>query len=158
MSAARHSAGILLARLTGTGFEVLIGHLGGPYWSSKDAGAWTIPKGELEADEDPLAAAEREFAEELGRPVPDGPRLDLGTVRQRGGKTVSAFAVVADFDESRFAPGTFDLEWPPRSGRIQQFPELDRIEWTDRSTAETRLVSAQRELLGRLSGALAQSP
>src|SRR5580765_7362340 len=121
------SAGILLFRggaSTQTP-EVLLVHPGGPFWARKDAGAWSIPKGELDEGEDPLAGARREYAEELGHPPPDGPVVELGEIRQRAGKRVVAFAIEGDFDPELLDPGTFELEWPPRSGRRQVFAEID---------------------------------
>jgi predicted NUDIX family NTP pyrophosphohydrolase len=150
----RRSAGILLFRRRGRDLEVLLGHLGGPFWGRRDAGAWTIPKGEHEDEEGPRDAARREFEEELGVPLPDGPLLELGEVRQSGGKVVTAWAVEGDLDPAEVVPGTFELEWPPRSGRIQSFPELDRVAWFDLEAARPRMVSAQRELLDRLSATL----
>jgi predicted NUDIX family NTP pyrophosphohydrolase len=124
--------------------------MGGPLWSRKDEHAWTIPKGEYAADEDPLAAARREFAEELGSPPPDGPWLALGDVRQSGGKTVTAWAVEGQFDPQTAVSNTFELEWPPRSGRLQSFPEVDRAAWFDVDTARTKLIAAQAAFLDRL--------
>ena len=118
--AARRSAGILLFRRAGTDVEVLLGHMGGPFWARKDAGAWSLPKGEHGPDEEPRAAARREFEEELGAPPPLDGWVDLGEVRQSGGKVVSAWAVEGDFDPERLVPGTFELEWPKGSGRLQQ--------------------------------------
>ncbi|GAA2724268.1 NUDIX domain-containing protein [Cellulomonas aerilata] len=149
------SAGLLLYRHGADGVEVLLGHMGGPFWARKDAGAWTLPKGEHTDAEDPHAAAVREFAEEIGRPPPDGPDLPLGTVRQGGGKTVTAWARLADLDVTTIDSNTFELEWPPRSGRRQSFPELDRAGWWPLEHARTLVVRAQVELLDRLGAALA---
>lgn len=148
--AARRSAGILLFRRTEAGVEVLLGHLGGPLWARRDEGAWTLPKGEPEDGEGLLAAARREFSEELGLPVPDGEPIPLGEVRQRGGKVVTAWALEADLDPDDITPGTFELEWPPRSGRVRQFPELDRVAWLGLADAARLMIPAQRELLTRL--------
>lgn len=137
-------------RRADTGIEVLLGHMGGPFWARRDAGAWTIPKGEPAAGEDLLDAARREFSEELGLPVPAGELLPLGEVRQAGGKRVSAWAVEGDLDPASIVPGTFEMEWPPRSGITAVFPEIDRVAWFDRATARERIVTGQRELLGRL--------
>jgi len=146
------SAGLLLYRERDDGeLEVLLGHMGGPFWARKDEGAWSIPKGELEPDEAPLAAALREFAEELGHPPPDGPRLELGEIRQKAGKRVIAFAVEGDFDPADLVPGTFELQWPPRSGRTQAFPEVDRVAWFDLATAGAKIVRGQVALLERLA-------
>ena len=148
--APRRSAGILLFRRTGGGPEVLLGHMGGPLWARRDEGAWTIPKGEHTDEEEPIDAARREFVEELGVPVPAGELTAIGQVRQSGGKVVSAWALEADLDPATIEPGTFELEWPPRSGRIQQFPELDRVGWFDLVAAERLIVVAQREFLQRI--------
>ena len=148
--AGRRSGGILLFRRDGGTVEVLIGHMGGPFWARKDAAAWSIPKGEIDEDEEPLAAARREFAEELGVPPPDGETIELGEVRQSGGKLVSVWAIEADLDPATVTPGTFTLEWPPRSGQLREFPELDRVEWFPVDTAAEKLVKAQRVFLDRL--------
>jgi predicted NUDIX family NTP pyrophosphohydrolase len=132
---------------------VLLGHMGGPFWARKDEGAWSIPKGELEDGEEPLAGARREFAEELGRPAPAGPVLSLGEIRQRAGKRVIAFAIQGDFDPAELAPGTFELEWPPRSGRMQSFAEVDRVSWFALDAAKAKVVKGQIELLDRLPDA-----
>jgi predicted NUDIX family NTP pyrophosphohydrolase len=147
------SAGLVVYRERVGVLEVLLAHMGGPYWARKDAGAWTIPKGELEDGEEPLAGARREFAEELGHAPPDGPVVALGEVRQRGGKRVVAFAVEGDFDPARLRPGMVELEWPPRSGRRQAFPEIDRVAWFDLRTAGGKLVAGQVALLDRLADA-----
>jgi predicted NUDIX family NTP pyrophosphohydrolase len=147
------SAGLVVYRERVGVLEVLLAHMGGPYWARKDAGAWTIPKGELEDGEEPLAGARREFAEELGHAPPDGPVVALGEVRQRGGKRVVAFAVEGDFDPAQLRPGTVELEWPPRSGRRQAFPEIDRVAWFDLRTAGGKLVAGQLALLDRLADA-----
>lgn len=130
--------------------EVLLGHMGGPFWARKDAGAWSIVKGELLAGEDPLAGARREFEEELGHPPPSGEVLSLGEIRQKAGKRVIAFAVEADFDPASLQPGTFELEWPPRSGRLQSFPEVDRVAWFDLPVATAKVVKGQIPLLEAL--------
>ena len=150
MAAAKRSAGLLVFRRADAGIEVLLGHMGGPFWARKDAGAWSIPKGEYDADEPPQAAARREFEEELGMPPPDGPLIELGEVRQAGGKTVSAWAVEGELDPADVVPGTFRLEWPRGSGRMQEFPEVDRVAWFGLDSARAKLVSAQRDLLDRL--------
>jgi predicted NUDIX family NTP pyrophosphohydrolase len=151
------SAGILLhrpARTIGAGIEVLLVHPGGPLWARKDEGAWSIPKGEHDDDEDPLAAARREFAEELGIEAPAGEPIDLGEVRLKSGKRVRAFALEGDLDPSAIVPGTFEMTWPPRSGRTQAFPEVDRAEWFGPATARTKLNAAQGALVDRLLDAL----
>jgi predicted NUDIX family NTP pyrophosphohydrolase len=152
------SAGLLLYRPRPAGPELLLGHMGGPFWARKDDGAWSIPKGEHGEDEDPQAAAVREFTEELGSPPPPGPFVALGTVRQRGGKAVTVFALGADFDAEHITPGTFEMEWPPRSGRKQAFPEIDRAGWFDAGTARRKLVRGQVEFVDRLLGSLLAAP
>ncbi|MET7452789.1 NUDIX domain-containing protein [Streptomyces sp. NPDC005574] len=148
---ARRSAGLLLFRHTESGLEVLLGHMGGPFYARRDAGAWTVPKGEYEPDEPAFDAARREFREELGLAPPDGPALPLGEVRQTGGKTVTAWAVEADLDPATIEPGTFRMEWPPRSGRTQEFPELDRVAWFGLDRAREVVVGAQTAFLDRLA-------
>ncbi|MEQ8147898.1 NUDIX domain-containing protein [Streptomyces sp. OP7] len=145
------SAGLLLFRRTGVGVEVLLGHMGGPFYARRDAGAWTVPKGEYEPDEPAWEAARREFEEELGVPPPDGEAVPLGEVRQSGGKTVTAWAVEADLDPAAVVPGTFTMEWPPRSGRTREFPELDRVAWFSLERAREVVVSAQTAFLDRLA-------
>jgi predicted NUDIX family NTP pyrophosphohydrolase len=152
--AAKRSAGILLFRRQ-PDLQVLIGHLGGPLWSRRDTAAWSIPKGEYGPEETALDAARREFTEELGLPVPASELIDLGTVRQSGGKQVSAWAAEADLDLDRVVLGTFELEWPPGSGRLQRYPELDRVAWCEPEQARDRLIAAQREFLDRLIDRLA---
>ena len=150
----QHSAGLLLYRIGDDGVEVLLGHMGGPLWARKDAGAWTVPKGEHGPDEDPHAAAVREFTEEMGQPPPEGPDLPLGSVRQRGGKTVTVWARAGNLDVATVVSNTFTMEWPPRSGRRQSFPELDRARWLPVARARELVVTAQAELLDRLAAAL----
>jgi predicted NUDIX family NTP pyrophosphohydrolase len=149
---APRSAGLLVYRSDpgAAGLEVLLVHPGGPFWARKDLGAWSIPKGEYADDEDPLQAARREFEEELGVPAPDGPLHDLGEVKQKSGKLVRAFAAAGDLDVSSIASNTFTTEWPPRSGQIREFPEVDRAQWFTLSEARERIVPAQAELLDRL--------
>ncbi|MCG5433165.1 NUDIX domain-containing protein [Mycobacterium sp. MYCO198283] len=153
---AARSAGLLLYRWRDGTLEVLLGHPGGPFWAHKDDGAWSVPKGEYAPDEDPWAAARREFAEELGSPAPDGPRVDLGSVRQPGGKVVTVFAVGADFDAAAARSNTFEVEWPRGSGRIREYPELDRVGWFALADADRKLLAGQREFLDRLRRALDQ--
>lgn len=148
--AGKRSAGILLFRRTGAGVEVLLGHMGGPFWARRDAGGWSVPKGEYEPDEQPEAAARREFGEELGRPVPAGELTHLGDVRQKSGKVVTVWALESDFDAADVVPGTFDLEWPRGSGRIEQFPEIDRVEWFELDQARAKIVGGQQPFLDRL--------
>jgi len=151
----RRSAGLLVYRVGASGVEVLLGHMGGPLWARRDEGGWTLPKGEYDAaSEEPLAAARREFTEELGLPAPDGAVLPLGEVVQAGGKRVVAFAVEGDLDPDTVVPGTFEMVWPPRSGRVRSFPELDRVAWFARAAAAPKLVKAQRTFLDRLAAAL----
>ena len=137
------SAGLLLYRIRDGGPEVFIGHMGGPFWAKKDERAWSVFKGEYDDSEDALAAARREFEEETGSPPPDGPLIDLGEVRQSSGKRVNAWAVEGDFDPADLKSNTFTAEWPPRSGRQAEFPEVDRAEWFDLETARAKLVKAQ---------------
>jgi predicted NUDIX family NTP pyrophosphohydrolase len=144
------SAGLLLYRRRKGRIEVLLGHMGGPFWARKDERAWSIPKGEHPDAEDALAAARREFAEETGTRPPDGPTLDLGEVRQSGGKRVTAWAVEGDLDVASVKSNTFLLEWPPRSGRPQEFPEIDRAGWFDLDTARRKIVKGQVALVDRL--------
>ncbi|PNE41261.1 NUDIX domain-containing protein [Streptomyces noursei] len=154
--AGKRSAGLLLHRSGADGgTEVLLAHMGGPLWARRDAGAWSVPKGEYAPSEEPLAAARREFAEELGVPPPDGRYVPLGDVRQSGGKVVTVWAVAGDLDPDRIEPGTFELEWPRGSGVIRSFPEIDRVAWCTPQQARARLVTAQREFLDRLAEALA---
>jgi predicted NUDIX family NTP pyrophosphohydrolase len=148
--AGKRSAGILLFRRAGPSVEVLLGHMGGPFWVKRDAGGWSIPKGEYEPDEQPEAAARREFHEELGVPVPAGELIDLGDVRQGSGKVVTVWAIESDFDPKDVVPGTFDLEWPKGSGRIEQFPEIDRVAWVDVEGARAKIVAGQQPFLDRL--------
>jgi predicted NUDIX family NTP pyrophosphohydrolase len=143
------SAGILLHRVRDAVQEVLLVHPGGPFWAKKDAGAWSIPKGEYSDDEDPLACARREFEEELGAPAPDD-LTSLGEVRQKSGKRVTAWAAAGDLDPSAIRSNTFTMEWPPRSGRTQEFPEIDRAEWFPLEEARERINPAQAAFLDRL--------
>jgi predicted NUDIX family NTP pyrophosphohydrolase len=148
----RRSAGLLLFRHTDGGLEVLLGHMGGPFFARRDAGAWTVPKGEYEPEEESAwDAARREFQEELGLEPPDGEAVALGEVRQTGGKTVTAWAVEADLDPAAIDPGTFRMEWPPRSGQTREFPELDRVEWFGLDRARSVIVKAQAAFLDRLA-------
>jgi predicted NUDIX family NTP pyrophosphohydrolase len=148
----RRSAGILLYRLAADGTcEVLVGHMGGPFWAKKDAGAWSIPKGEYVDGEVPFDVARREFEEELGSPVPASEFVPLGDVRQSGGKVLTVWAAAGDLDAETSVSNTFELEWPPRSGRIQQFPEIDRSAWLPLADARVALVKGQVPLLDRLA-------
>jgi predicted NUDIX family NTP pyrophosphohydrolase len=149
--AAKRSAGILLHRRRDGAHEVLLVHPGGPFWAKKDAGAWSIPKGEYEDGEEPQACALREFAEELGTPPPDGELVELGEVRQRGGKVVSAWALAGDTDADAIRSNTFTMQWPPRSGTMREFPEVDRAAWFSLDEARERILPAQAPLLDRLA-------
>ena len=148
---AKTSAGILLHRERGGAREVLLVHPGGPFWVRKDAGAWSIPKGEYGEGDDPRACALREFEEELGSPLPAGTELtELGTVRQSGGKVITAYAAPGDLDADAITSNTFTIEWPPRSGRSQEFPEVDRAGWFSLDEAREKINQAQAEFLVRL--------
>jgi predicted NUDIX family NTP pyrophosphohydrolase len=149
--ATKRSAGILLHRRRDGAHEVLLVHPGGPFWAKKDAGAWSIPKGEYEDGEEPRAAALREFAEELGAPPPDGELVELGEVRQRSGKVVTAWALAGDADADAVRSNTFTMEWPPRSGTIGEFPEVDRAAWFSLDEARERILPGQAPLLDRLA-------
>lgn len=154
--AARRSAGLLLhRRAPDSSVEVLLAHMGGPFWARKDDAAWSIPKGEHAEEEDPLAAARREFAEELGQPVPSGPLVDLGELRQPSGKRLRAFALEADLDVTEVHSNSFTIEWPPGTGRLREFPEIDRAEWFGLESARRKLVRGQVPLLDSLVQALA---
>ena len=154
---ATRSAGVLLYRFADAGaVEVLIGHMGGPFWARKDAGGWSIPKGEAGPGEEPLDVAKREFAEELGSPVPATEFLDLGELRVNGGKVLTVWAAEGDLDAAATVSNTFSLEWPPRSGRVQEFPELDRSAWFAVDDARDKLVKGQLPFLDRLLAALAR--
>jgi predicted NUDIX family NTP pyrophosphohydrolase len=147
----KRSAGILLYRLRGGAPEVLLVHPGGPFWARKDDGAWSIPKGEYgDGDEDPRACALREFEEETGTALTSNDLIELGSVKQKGGKTVTAWAAEGDLDADAIKSNTFTMEWPPRSGRTAEFPEIDRAGWFDADTARTKLIAAQAELIERL--------
>jgi len=146
----RQSAGLLLYRIRDATIEVMLVHPGGPFWARRDEGAWTIPKGEFDANEAPLAAARREFREETGADV-EGPFHALQPVRQAGGKRVLAFAVEADFDPATIASNTFEIEWPPRSGRLQRFPEIDQAAWFTVAQAGAKLHPAQRAWLDEVA-------
>ena len=150
----KRSAGLLPYRRAESGIlELFLVHPGGPLWAKKDRAAWSIAKGEYEGEETASAAAEREFAEELGVAAPRGPRIDLGEIRQKSGKLVRAWAIAApDFEVPSVVSNGFEMEWPPRSGRRQVFPEVDRAGWMSEETARDRLVAAQVELVDRLVG------
>ena len=138
-------------RQSDAGIEVLLGHMGGPFWERRDSAAWSAPKGECEPGEDELAAARREFQEELGVPAPDGGFVDLGQARQASGKVVRLWAVEGDLDPAAVVPGTFEMEWPKGSGQIEHFPEIDRAGWFGLDQAREKLVKGQRVFLERLA-------
>jgi len=155
----RRSAGVLLYRLREGRVEVLLGHPGGPFFGRADAGNWSIPKGEPSPDEVDLElTARREFEEETGHPVPVGPLIDLGTVKQKGGKVVYAWAAEGDLDPAKATSNTFSFEWPPFSGRMKTYPEIDRVDWFAPEEARRRIKEAQIPLLDRLDVALANHP
>jgi predicted NUDIX family NTP pyrophosphohydrolase len=149
------SAGILLHRGGKGEIEVLLVHPGGPIWARRDLGAWSIPKGEHAADEDSLAAARREFEEELGQRPPGGEPVDLGEIRQKSGKRVRAWALAGDLEASAISSNLFTMEWPPRSGQTAEFPEVDRAQWFSIEQARAKINPAQAELLDRLAERLA---
>jgi predicted NUDIX family NTP pyrophosphohydrolase len=144
------SAGLLLFKRVGDETQVFLVHPGGPFWKNKDDGAWSIPKGEYGAGEEPLAVARREYEEELGSPPPEGEYLSLGEIRQAGGKIVTAWAVEGDFDPARLKSNTFEIEWPPKSGKRASFPEVDRGAWFSLAEAEAKILTGQRPFLERL--------
>jgi predicted NUDIX family NTP pyrophosphohydrolase len=151
----RHSAGLLLYRIDRDGgVEVLLGHPGGPLWAKRDEGYWSVPKGEIETGEDPWAVARREFEEETGHPPPDGDPIELGDIRQKGGKLVSAWAMAGDLDPATAHSNTFLLEWPPRSGRRITVPEIDRVAWFRPDEARRRIKDTQIPLIDRLLDAI----
>jgi predicted NUDIX family NTP pyrophosphohydrolase len=147
---AKMSAGLLLFRHRGGDLEVLLVHMGGPLWAHRDAGAWSLPKGEYEREEDPLHAARREFAEELGSRPPHGETIELGAVKQAGGKVVRAWALRGDLDASKIRSNSFELEWPRGSGHQQSFAEVDRASWFDLPAAREKLLRGQLPFLERL--------
>lgn len=151
----RHSAGLLLFRRTTQGIEVLLVHPGGPFWARKETAGWSIPKGEINEDEDPLHAAHREFVEEVGI-SPEGEALPLTPVRQKGGKIIHAWAMEAEFEPERLHSSTFQLEWPPHSGQLQEFPEVDRAAWFTIESAAERINPGQKPLLRELRTKLVQ--
>ena len=146
----KRSAGVLLFRRIANELEVLLAHPGGPFWKNKDDGAWSIPKGEYGENEDPLTAAKREFKEETGRTL-SGDFIPLGEIRQPGGKVVTAWAVEGDFDTTNLRSNTFSMPWPPRSGKLQEFPEIDHAEWFPLEVARRKVLKGQAELLDRLA-------
>ncbi len=152
----KQSAGLLLYRVVRDGVEVLLVHPGGPFYARKDDGVWSIPKGEVEPDEEPLEVALREFGEELGSPAPvkRDALVDLGAIRQKGGKVVTAWCGEGDFDPAGLSSNTFSLEWPPRSGQVKEFPEVDRACWYGLAEARVKLLEAQVALIDRLEALL----
>lgn len=153
----RLSAGLLVYRVIEGVPEVLIGHPGGPFWARKDDGAWTIPKGEYDDAEDAWTAARREFAEEVGVPPPDGPRIEFVPLRQPSGKVVTVFAIEADLDVRDAVSNTFTLEWPKGSGKFREYPELDRVGWFSVVDARVKMLKGQRPLLDLLMQELGHS-
>ncbi len=153
MSAIR-SSGLLVFRRNDGEVQLLLGHMGGPLWARKDDGAWSIPKGQHEVDETAEQAAGREFAEELGLPAPSGPWLALGEARQSSGKIVTIWAVEGDLDPADIVPGTFTMRWPPRSDQMQEFPEIDRVEWFTPEAARLKQVAGQGFYVDRLLAAI----
>ncbi len=149
------SAGLLLHRRGPSGTEVLIGHMGGPFWARRDAAAWSIPKGLAEEGEEPLQVARREFTEEMGSPPPEGTPVALGEFRQRGGKVVVVFAQEGDFDATAISSNEFEMEWPRGSGRTARFPEVDRAEWVALDRARVALVAGQVPAIAALQAHLA---
>ncbi|MGV0850187.1 NUDIX domain-containing protein [Mycolicibacterium phlei] len=150
----KRSAGLLLYRIADGELQVLIGHPGGPFWARRDEGAWSIPKGEYDEGEDPWTVARREFEEEVGKPAPDGPRIEFDPVRQPSGKIVTVFAVRGDLDLDGAHSNTFTMEWPKGSGQIREFPEIDRVAWISVEQARSKLVKGQRPILDRLVAAV----
>jgi predicted NUDIX family NTP pyrophosphohydrolase len=151
---AKRSAGILMYRGSSEALELLLVHPGGPFWAKKDLGAWSIPKGECEAGEDPFDVASREFAEELGVPAPDGDYRALGEIVQPSRKIVTAWAVEGDFDSANLQSNLFEMEWPPKSGRMQSFPEVDRAAWFAPGGARAKILPGQAGFIGRLAALL----
>ena len=146
----KRSAGILMYRGAGPALELLLVHPGGPFWAKKDQGAWSIPKGEYGEDEEPLACAIREFEEELGSPLPQGAYLELGALVQPSRKMVVAYAIEGEFDPARLKSNHFEMEWPPRSGRRQSFPEVDRAQWFSVAEARVKIQPGQAPFIDRL--------
>ena len=150
----KHSAGLVVYRMKGGQPEVLLAHMGSPWWAKKDIGAWTIPKGEVETNEEPLDTAKREFTEELGLPIPAGEFIALGDIDQHNNKVVTAWAVEADIDISSMRSSLVKIEWPPRSGKTQDFPEIDRAGWFSLAEAAQKSVRGQAELFEKLAAIL----
>jgi len=154
----KRSAGILLYRYRDRTFEVFLVHPGGPFWKNKDLGSWSLPKGEYIEGEDPIAAAKREFMEETGFPAPVGEYIALGELRQTGGKLITAWAIEGDCAAKEIKSNTFTLEWPPKSGRTQEFPEVDRAAWFPLATARAKILSNQVAFLETLGRSLSSKP
>jgi predicted NUDIX family NTP pyrophosphohydrolase len=154
----RTSAGILLWRSREGRLEVLLAHQGGPFWAKKDLGHWTIPKGEVEPGEELVDVARREFEEETGAKAPDNPLIELGQITQKSGKLVLGWAAEGELDPSTAVSNTYELEWPPHSGVVRTFPEIDRVEWFELDEARRRLKAAQVPFLDRLQAAVAGNP
>jgi predicted NUDIX family NTP pyrophosphohydrolase len=152
----RRSAGILLYRSANGGIEVLLAHPGGPVWAKRDAGAWSVPKGEIEEGEDAWDVARREFEEETGHPAPDGASIELGEITQKGGKVVVAWGLEGDLDPATAQSNTFPFEWPPKSARYITIPEIDRVEWFSPDEARLRIKDTQIPFIDRLLEALAR--
>ena len=151
---AKLSAGILMYRGPGPALELLLVHPGGPFWMKKDLGVWSIPKGEFEEDEEPLAVAKREFAEEVGSPAPQRAYLQLGELKQPSRKLITAFAVEGDLDPGTLKSNHFAMEWPPKSGKMQSFPEVDRAAWFSLDRAARKIQPGQAPFIDRLLAAL----
>lgn len=147
----KHSAGLIIFRRTGNEPEALLAHMGAPWWVKKDTGAWSVPKGEIDEGEDPLETAKREFGEELSLSIPEGKFIDLGTIEQHNNKTVQAWAIEGNVDAGNIKSNTFKTEWPPRSGKVQEFPEIDRAAWFNLADASQKVVRGQGELFQRLA-------
>lgn len=150
----KSSAGILLYRRAGAGIEVLLVHPGGPFWANKDLGSWSMPKGEFEEGEQPLAAARREFTEEIGAPPPNGDYQLLGEAKQSSGKIVHAYCLDSDFNLEKFHSNMFQMEWPPKSGKQQEFPENDKAAWVPLAVARQKVVKGQVVFIETLAGRL----
>jgi predicted NUDIX family NTP pyrophosphohydrolase len=155
---AKQSAGILLYRGRGPALRLMLVHPGGPFWAKKDGGAWSIPKGEYEEGDDPLLVASREFEEELGSPAPAGDAIELGELVQPSRKRVTAFALEGDFDPAHLRSNSFEMEWPPKTGRLQSFPEVDRAEWFTVEEARDKILPGQRPFIDRLLERLGMKP